>query len=115
MPEEVWTEIYNIVQEAVTKIIPKEKKYKEKWLSERVLQIAEGRTEAKKQGRKGERERYTQLNAAFQRITRWDKKVFFSEQCKETEENGKTKDYSRKLEIQRNISYKDGHNKGQIL
>ena len=53
VPEELWTEVYNIMQEAVIKIIPKEKKYKEKWLSEEVLQIAEGRTEAKKQGRNG--------------------------------------------------------------
>ena len=58
-------------------------------------------------------ESYTQLNAAFQRITTCDKKVFFSEQYKEIEENVKSRDYSRKLEIQRNISYKDGHNKGQ--
>ena len=68
MPEELWTEIHNIVQEAVTKIIPKRNKCKKaKWLSEETLQIAEGRREAK---RKGERERYTHLNAEFRRIAR---------------------------------------------
>ena len=73
--------------------MPKKKKSnKEKWLSEETLQIAEKRREAKS---KGERERYTQLNAEFQRIERRDKKAFFNEQCKEIEENnrmGKTKD-----------------------
>ena len=68
MPEELWTEIHNIVQEAVTKIIPKRNKCKKaKWLSEETLQIAEGRREAKG---KGERERYTHLNAEFRRIAR---------------------------------------------
>jgi len=68
MPEELWTEIHNIVQEAVTKIIPKRNKCKKaKWLSEEALQIAEGRREAKG---KGERERYTHLNAEFRRIAR---------------------------------------------
>ena len=68
MPEELWTEIHIIVQEAVTKIIPKRNKCKKaKWLSEETLQIAEGRREAKG---KGERERYTHLNAEFRRIAR---------------------------------------------
>ena len=76
VPEELWTEVHNIVQEAADKIIPKKKKCKKaKWLSEAALQIAEERREAKS---KGERERYTQLNAEFQRIARRDKKAFFN-------------------------------------
>ena len=84
------------------KTIPKKKKYKKaKWLSEKALQIAEKRRDAKG---KRERERYTHLNAEFHRIARRDKKAFLSEQCKEIEENnrmGKTRDLSRKLEILR--------------
>ena len=81
--EELWTEVHNIVQEVVTKTIPKKKKYKKaKWLSEEGLQIAEQRREAKG---KVERERYTQLNADFQRISRRDKKAFLNEQCIEIE------------------------------
>ena len=81
MPEEQWMEVHDIVQEAVTNTIPKKKKCKKaKWLSEEAIQIAEKRREAKG---KGEKERYTHLNAEFQRITRRDKKVFLSEQCKE--------------------------------
>ena len=73
VPEELWMEVCNTVQEAVTKTIPKKNKSKKaKWLSEEVLQIAEKRREAKG---KGEREKYTQLNAELQRITRRDKKV----------------------------------------
>ena len=80
MPEELWTEVHNTVQEAVTKTIPKKKKCKKaKWLSEEALQIAEKIREAKGNG---ERERYTQLNAEFQRIARRDKKAFLSDQCK---------------------------------
>ena len=76
MPEELWTEVCNIVEEVVTKIIPKKKKCKKaKWLSEKFLQIAEKRREMKS---KGETERYTQLNAEFLRIARRDK-VFLSE------------------------------------
>ena len=72
-PEELWMEVHNTVQEAVTKTIPKKKKYKKaKWLSEEDLQIAEKRREAKG---KGEKERYTHLNAEFQRIVRKDKKA----------------------------------------
>jgi len=93
VPEELWTEILDIVQEAVIKTIPKKKKYKKaKWLSEKALQIAEKRREAK--GR-GEKERYIHLNAEFQRIARRDKKAFLSHPCKEIEENnrmGKTRD-----------------------
>ena len=82
----------DIVQEAVIKTIPKKKKCKKaKWLSEEALQIAEKRREAKG---KGEKERYTHLNAKFQRITRRDRKDFLGDQCKEIEENnrmGKTR------------------------
>ena len=80
MPEELWTEAPDIVQEAVIKVIHKKKKCKKaKWLSEEVLQIA-GKREAKD---KGEKVRYTHLNAEFQRIARRDKKAFLSDQCKE--------------------------------
>ena len=86
-------EVHNIVQEMVIKSIPKKKKCKKaKWLSEEALQIAEKRRDAKG---KGEKERYTHLNAEFQRIARKDKKDFLSEQCKEIEENnrmGKTRE-----------------------
>ena len=85
MPEELWTEVCNNVQEAVTKTIPKKKKCKKaKWLSEEALQIARQRREVKG---KGEKKRYTHLNAEFQRITRSNKKAFLSDQCKEIEEN----------------------------
>ena len=85
VPEELWMEVCDIVQEAVIKTIPKKKKCKKaKWLSEEALQIAVKRRQAKS---KGEKERYTHMNAKFQRITRRDKKVFLSEQCKETEKN----------------------------
>ena len=98
MPKELWTEVCDIVQEAVIKIIPKKKKYKKaKWLSEEALQIAENRREAKG---KGEKERCTRLNAEFQRIERRDKKAFLSDQCKEIEENnrmGKTRDLFKKI------------------
>ena len=102
MPEELWTEFLEIVQEAVIEIIPKKMKCKKaKWLSEEALQIAGKRKDAKA---KGEKEIYTHLNAEFQRIARRDKKAFFSDQFKEIEENnrmGKTRDPSRKLEIPR--------------
>ena len=88
VPEELWTEVHDIVQEAVIKTIPKKKKCKEaKWLSEEALQIAVKRREIKG---KGEKERYTHLNAEFQRIARRDKKTFLSDQCKEIEENNRT-------------------------
>ena len=99
VPQEIWIEVHKIVQEAVTKTIPKKMKCKKtKWLSEEALQIAENRREAKD---KGERERCTQLNADFQRIARRDKKAFLSEQCKGAEKNnklGKTKDLFKKIE-----------------
>ena len=81
VPEELWTEVCDIVQETVIKTIPKKKKCrKAKWLSEKTLQIAEKRREAKS---KGERERYIYLNAEFQRMARRDKKAFLSDQYKE--------------------------------
>ena len=93
VPEELWMEVCDIVQEAVIKTIPNKKKCKKaKWLSEEALQIAEKRREAKG---KGEKERYTHLNAEFQRIARRGKKAVLSDQCKEKEENnrmGKTTD-----------------------
>ena len=87
VPEELWTEVCNIVQEVETKIIPKKTKCKKaKWLSEGALQIAVKRREVKS---KGKRERYTQLHEEFQRIPRREKEDFFSEQCNEIEENSK--------------------------
>jgi len=100
VPEELWTEVHDILQEAGIKIISKKKKCKKaKWLSEEGLQIGEKRREAKG---KGEKERYTHLNAQFQRRARRDKKAFFSDQSREIEENnrmGNSRFYSRKLEI----------------
>ena len=85
VPEELWTEVCNIIQEVMTKAMPKKKKCKKaNWLSEEVLQIAEKRGEVKG---KGEKEIYTHLNAEFQRIIRRDKKAFLIEHCKEIEEN----------------------------
>ena len=84
VPEELWMEVRDIVQEAVIKTIPKKNKCKKaNWLSEEGLQIAEKRREAEG---KGEKERYAHLNAEFQRIARRNKKVFFSFQCEEIEE-----------------------------
>ena len=102
VPEVLWMEVCDIVQEAGIKTIPKKKKCKKaKWLSEEALQIAVKRREGKS---KGEKERYRHLNAEFQRIPRRDKKAFLSNQCKEIEENkrmGKTRDLFKKLEIPR--------------
>ena len=96
MPEELWMVVHDIVQEAGIKTIPKEKKCKEaKWLSEEALQLAEKRREVK-----GEKERYTHLNAEFQRIAQGDKKGFLSDQSKEIEESsrmGKTRDLFKKI------------------
>ena len=98
MPDELWTEVCDIEQEAVIETIPKKKKCKKaKWLSEEALQIAEKRREAKG---KGEKERYTHLSAEFQRKARRDKKAFLSDQYKEIEENKrmrKTRDLFRKI------------------
>jgi len=114
VPEELWTEVHGIVQEVVIKTIPKKNNCKKvKWLSKEALQITERRREAKD---KGEKEKYTHLNAEFQRIARRDKKAFLSDQCKEIEENnrmGKTRDLFKKIRYQGYISCKDGHNKGQ--
>ena len=97
MPEELWTEVRDTVQEAVIKTIPKIKKGKKsKWLSEETLQKAV-RREAKD---KGEKARYTHLNAMFRRIARKDRKACLSDQCKEIEENnrmGKTSDLVKKI------------------
>ena len=101
MSEELWVEVCDIVQEVVIKTIPKKKKCKKAMLSEEALQIAEKRREAKGKGKK---ERYTRLNAEFQRIARRDKKAFLSDQCKEIEEinrREKLEISSRKLEIPR--------------
>ena len=98
MPDELWTEVRDIVQETGIKTIPKKKKCKTaKWLSGEALQIPVKRREAKN---KGVKERYTHLNAEFQRIARRDKKAFLSDQCKEIEENsrmGKTRDLVKKI------------------
>ena len=98
MPDELWTEVHDTVQETGIKTIPMEKKgKKEKWLSEEALQVAVKRREVKSNG---EKERYKHLNAEFQRIARGDKKAFLSGQCKEIEENnrmGKTRDLFKKI------------------
>ena len=102
VPDELWTEVRDIVQETGIKSIPKKKKCKKaKWLCEEALQIAVKKREAKS---KGEKEIYKHLNAEFQRIARRDKKALLSDQCKEIEENnrmGKTRDLFKKLEIPR--------------
>ena len=106
-------EVCDIVQEALIKTIPKKKKCKKaKWLSEEALQMAVKRREAKS---KGEKERYTHLNAEFQRIARRDKKTFFSDQYKEIEENdrmGKTRELLKNISYQGNILCKGGDNTG---
>ena len=98
MPDELWPEVHDTVQETGIKTIRMEKKCKKtKWLSEEALQIAVKRREAK---RKGEKERYSHLNAEFQRIARRDKKAFLSNQCKEIEENNrmeKTRDLFKNI------------------
>ena len=98
VPDELWTEVRDIVRETGIKTIPKKKKCKKaKWLSGEALQIAVKRREAKS---KREKERYTHLNAEFQRIARREKKAFLSNQCKEIEENnrmGKTRVLFKKL------------------
>ena len=98
VPDELWTDVRDIVQEAVIKTIPKKKKCKKaKWLSEEALQIAEKRREVKG---KGEKEGYTHLNAQFQRMARRDTKAFLGDQCKEKRENNrmaKTRDLFKKI------------------
>ena len=106
MPDELWTEVCDIVQETGIKTIPMEKKCKKaKWLSEETLQTAVKRREAKS---KGEKERYKHLNAEFQRRGRRDKKAFLSDQCKEIEENNrmrKTTDLFKKIRDTKGIFY----------
>ena len=101
-PDELWMEVRDIVQETGIKTIPMEKKCeKAKWLSEEALQIVVKRREVKS---KGEKERYSNLNAEFQRTARRDKKAFLSNQCKEIEESNrmeKTSDLFKKIEIPR--------------
>ena len=96
--DELWMEVHDIIQETEVKTIPKKKRCKKaKWLSGEALQIAVKRREAKS---KGEKERYTHLNAEFQGIARRNKKAFLSDQCKEIEENnkmGKTRDLFKKI------------------
>ena len=98
VPDELWNEVCDIVQETGIKTIPVEKKYKKaKWLSGEALQIAVKRREVKS---KGAKERYKHLNAQFQRIARRDKKAFLSDQCKDIKENnrmGKTRDIFKKI------------------
>ena len=102
VPDELWTEVCDIVQETGNKTIPKKKKCKKaEWLSEEALQIAVKRREVKS---KGDKERYKHLNAEFQTIASGDKKAFLTDQCKETEEDnrmGKIRDLLKKLEIPR--------------
>ena len=105
MPEELWIEVHNIVQEVVTKIVLKKKKCKKaKWLSEKALLTAMKRRQVKG---KGERERYTHLNAEFQRIARRDKKAFYLCKCKETEE-------SNRMGKTSNLFIKIGDTKGKF-
>ena len=98
VPDELWTEVRDILQETGIKTIPMEKKCKKaKWLSEEALQIAVKRREVKS---KGVKERYKHLNAEFQRIARRDKKALLRDQCREIEENnrmGKTRDLFKKI------------------
>ena len=98
MPEDLWTEVHDTVQETGIKTIPMEKKCKKaKWLSEEALQIAVKRREAKA---KGGKERYSHLNAEFQRLARRYKKAFLSDQCKVTEEKnrmGNARDFFKKI------------------
>ena len=98
VPDELWTEVHDIVQEAGIKTIPKKENCKKaKWVSEEAIQTAEQRRDVKG---KGEKERYIPLNTELQRIARGDKKAFLSDQCKEIEENsriGKTRDLFKKI------------------
>ena len=115
MPDELWTEVHDMVQETGIKTIPMEKKCKKaKLLSGEALQIAVKRREAKG---KGEKERYNHLNAEFQRIASRNKKAFLSDQCKEIEENnrkGKRRDLFKKIrDIKRTLHAKMGITKGR--
>ena len=114
MSEALWTEVRDIVHETGIKNIPMEKKCKKaKWMSEEALQIAVKRREVKS---KGEKDKYRHLNAEFQRKARRNKKAFFSDQCKEIEEDnrmGKTRELFKKIRHTKDISCKDGLDKGQ--
>ena len=114
VPDELWNEVLDIVQETGIKTIPMEKKCKKvEWLSGETLQIAVKRREVKN---KGEKERYKHLNAEMQRIARRDKKAFLSDQCKEIEENKRmrnTRISSENWRYQGIISCKEGHDKEQ--
>ena len=114
VPEELWMEVHDILQEAVIKTNPQIKKCKKaKWLSDKALQITVKRREVKG---KGEKEIYTHLNAEFQRIARRDKKTFFSDQCKEIEENNrmrKTRDLFKKIRDTKGTFHAKMVNKGQ--
>ena len=115
MPDELWNEVRDIVQETGIKTIPVEKKCKKaKWLSGKALQIAVKRRKGKS---KGEKERYKHVNAEFQRIARRVKKAFLSHQCKEIDKNnrmGKTRHlFKKNLRYQGNISCRHGLDKGQ--
>ena len=98
VPEELWTKVHDIVEEVVIISVPKKKKCKKvNWLSEEAMQMPEKRRDVKG---KGEKERYTHLNAEFQRVTRKDKKAFFSDHCKQIEDNNrmeKTSDLFKKI------------------
>ena len=106
VPDELWMEFCDVVQETGIKTIPKKKKCKKaNWLSGEALQIAEKTREAKS---KGEKERYKHLNAGFQRIARKDKKAYLSNQCKEIEENnimGKTRELFKKIKDTKKTFY----------
>ena len=117
VPEELWTEVHDTVKEAETKTIPKKKKCKmAKWLSEEALQRVVKIREVK---RKGEKERYTHLNAEFQRKARRDEKAFLNDQCEEIEENnrmGKSRDLFKKIRDTKGTFHaKMGSIKDQIL
>ena len=103
VPEELQSEVHDLVQEAVIKTMPKKKCKKAKWLSEEALQIGEKRRE---EIGKGKKKRHIHLNAEFQKNKRRDKKAFLSDQCKEIEENnrmGKTRDHFKKIRDTRGI------------
>ena len=114
VPDELWNEVRDIIQETGIKTIPMEKKCKKaKGLSEEPLQIAVKRRQVKS---KGEKERYKHLNTEFQRTPRRDKKVFFSDQCKDIEENtrmGKTRDLFKKIRDTKGTSHAKMGSKGQ--
>ena len=116
MPDDLWTEVHDVVQETGIKTIPMEKKCKKaKWLSEEALQIAVKRRKVKSNG---EKDRYKHLNAEFQKIARRHKKAFLSNQCKEIEENnrmGKTRDLFKKIRDTKGTFHANGLIKDEIV